>query len=642
MSAVSARAGHLLLILGAVAALYGGTLRYPFIFDDDGAIARNPSIRELGRLDQVLSPPFGTTVSARPVLNLTFALNHAIGGLDPSGYRLVNVMIHAGAALLLYGIVRRTLAMPPLARRFAPDASRLAFMAALLWAIHPVQTESVTYVVQRAESLAGFFYLLTLYALVRVAQGQAGAARAWPWEALAAVSCALGMGTKEVLATAPLVLSVYDRIFLADSWREVFARRARLHAMFAACLMIPAALAFGSSHAEVSRGLLRVVTPFQYAATQTGAIVHYLRLCLLPAGQCLDYVWPIALRWETWLPTALFVAGLLAGIAALARRVPAAGFLGLWFFAILAPTSSVIPLADVAFEHRLYLPSAAVVVAAVLAGHAAIGQRGAGRPALWAAGTAVACLFSLTAARNRHYASDAAAWREVIRDIPANPRARNNLGNAFYQGGRSDTALPQFDRAVTLRPDYADAHFNRGVSLARVGRTDEADAAYRKVTDLDPRHVRAHMNLGALRIVGGRPGEALAPLESAREVAPASADVHSNLGVAYLMLGRLDESEAALDRAVELDPRHADALSNRAILLRARGRLKEAAGDLARVLAISPSHAGAQCTVGEMLLAAGHPGEAIRHFERALAAEPGHAGATRGLSSARALLAEPK
>lgn len=629
--------GHVLILVGAILAVYAGTLAYPFIFDDDGAIAQNGSIRRLTRLDEVLSPPHGTTVSSRPVLNLTLAANYAFGECDPAGYRLVNIAIHIGAALLLYGVVRLTLETRCLAGRFAGSADRIAFLTALLWGIHPVQTESVTYVIQRAESLMGLFYLLTLYAVIRHAAGE----RPWPWEAVAVLSCVLGMGTKEVMATAPPVILAYDRIFLAGSWREVFARRARLHAMLAGSWVILIVLAAGSSHAEISRNLLRVVTPFQYAMTQSGAIVHYLRLCLLPAGQCLDYVWPIALRPAVWLPTALFVAGLVAGVVALARRIPAAGFLGIWFFAILAPTSSVVPLADVAFEHRMYLPSAALVMAAVLAGHVASGSLRSGRPERAACVVAI-FLFVLAVARNRHYAGDAAAWQEVIRDVPTNPRARSNLGNALYQKGMPRAALPQFDRAIALRPDYADAHFNRGVSLAKVGQTAEADEAYRRGAELDPGHLRAQMNLGALRLMGGRPQEALAPLERARVIAPVSADVYSNLGVAYLMLGRLDESESSLDRAVELDPSHADALANRGILLRARGRLKESAESLARALAVSPSHAGAHCTVGEMLVAAGHPREALAHFERALAAEPGHAGAARGRAAARALLAEPE
>ncbi len=202
------------LIVIVALAVYANSFRGPFIFDDEQSILQNPSIRRLWPIWGPLNPPKGGwPVQSRPIMNLSLALNYALFGLDVRGYHGFNLTIHVLGALLLYGIVRRTLSLPALRDRFGKVAAQLALAAALIWTVHPLQTESVTYVIQRTESIMGLFYLLTLYCVIR------GACSARPvgWCLSAVVACALGMASKEVMVTAPVIVLLYDRSFLARS-----------------------------------------------------------------------------------------------------------------------------------------------------------------------------------------------------------------------------------------------------------------------------------------------------------------------------------------------------------------------------------------------------------------------------------------
>ena len=358
---------HLLIavavLLVAGIAAYWNSFAGVLIFDDLQAIQDNKSIRSLVDLGAVLSPPASSPTAGQPLVNLTLAINYAIGGTkDLRGYHAVNLAIHLLAALALMGVLRRTLLTAPLVRRLGQAALPLAAGTALLWMLHPVQTEAVTYISQRLESLAGLLYLLTLYCTIR----GAGIAKSAGWYIAAIVCCAAGMATKTMMVTAPLVVWVYDQIFLAGGWRRRLARRWPLYVGLAATWAIPAAI---SASAPQAAGLPSVGV---YAKTQPGVIVQYLTLSLWPLGQSADYAWPWAGKAAEFVPHALTLAILLAMTVWALLRSSAAGMAGVWFFLILVPTSSLVPMADPIFEHRLYLPLAGLVALVVVGGYGLI------------------------------------------------------------------------------------------------------------------------------------------------------------------------------------------------------------------------------------------------------------------------------
>jgi len=307
-----------LLLIAAGLAVYYNSFDGASFFDDHPSIRDNPRIRRLWPLWEAMSWPVPGAIHGRPVAALSLAINYALGGLRVWGYHAFNVTIHILASLALFGIVRRTLIGTRFRDRVGPDAPWLAMAVALIWLVHPLQTESVDYIVQRTEGLMGFF-LLTLYCVVR----GAASSRQRGWYAGAVISCALGMGSKEVMAVAPLTVLLYDRAFLARSFREALRVRAALYAGLAGSWLVPAALVASGAHGE-SAGFGLSVTPWEYARTQAGVmIIHYLRLSFWPRPLVVDYYdWPVARTAAVVVPAGALVIGLLAATLWAARRRP--------------------------------------------------------------------------------------------------------------------------------------------------------------------------------------------------------------------------------------------------------------------------------------------------------------------------------
>ena len=378
------------LIVVAGFAAYAGSFSGPFVFDDPSSITANPTIRQLWPPWDVLATPrANVTVQGRPILNLSFAVNYAISKSDVWSYHALNGLIHILAGLTLLGIVRRTIVNggrwlngarglaatngtallatePPAARETIATAIGLA--VALLWTVHPLQTESVTYVVQRAESLMGLFYLVTLYCFVRYAEGGATSPPA-RWALGSFVACGLGMATKEVMVSAPVMVLLYDRAFVAGSLREAWRKRCRFYAGLAAgWILLGLCLLRGGGNRGGSVGLGVSASWWDYAATQFEAIGRYLLLSVWPHPLVFEYGAFRVQHASEVLPWAVFVVPAVVGTLWALWRRPVLGFLGGWFFAMLAPTSLVPGTSQMIVEHRMYLSLAAVVVIAVWAG----------------------------------------------------------------------------------------------------------------------------------------------------------------------------------------------------------------------------------------------------------------------------------
>ncbi len=602
------RGAGLLLAL-AVAAAYANSLGTPFVFDDGLSIADNPTIRHLGRIGTVLSPPRAGSVCARPVINLSLALNYAISGLNPWSYHALNLLIHAAAALLLFGLVRRTLA-----GRWGTLA---AWATALLWALHPLQTESVTFVIQRTESLMGLFYLLTLYAFVRSVQE---ASRAWAFGCV--LACFAGMATKEVMVSAPLLVLLCDRTFLAGSFRAAWARRRPLYLWLAATwgLLAYCLISSGGDRAGAA-GFGVGVSWHAYLLTQCEAIVHYLRLAFWPHPLVVDYGERLAGGWgEAALPALLLVL-LAGGTAAALRFRPAWGFWGLWFFAILAPSSSVVPLpTQTVAEHRMYLPLAAIVVGIVC-----LLRRARGRAGLIAAVGLAAVGGALTVARNHDYRTEVALWTDTVARVPANPRAHYNLGVALDQAGQAPEAIGQYRDAIRLKPTYVEAHNNLGNVLQRNGRLPEAVAEIGEAVRLEPANPRALYNLGNARFALGQGAAAIEAFRGALALRPDYAEAHCNLGVALVALGRTGEALAEYQAAVAADPNYPVAQFDWGNALAQTGRIPEAIPHYEATLRLDPRQPGAEANLGNALFAVGQVPAAIGHYRAALALQPGNA-----------------
>ncbi|MEO5960257.1 MAG: tetratricopeptide repeat protein [Opitutaceae bacterium] len=620
LSVASSRSQLVLAIVAlslATMVAYHGIFSAPFIFDDLPGIVRNPTIRQLWPLGDVLLPDqaSGTSVVGRPLVNLSLALNYASGRLDVRGYHAVNLLIHLAASVLLFAVLRRTFAQKPIRERFGAAAIPLAWCAALLWSLHPLQTESVTCVIQRTESLVGFFYLLTVYAFVRTTA--AGATHAWSW--LAIVACALGMATKEVMVTAPVLVLLYDRTFVAGTFREAWRQRRGLHLGLAATWLLLIFLVVHGSGRGGTVGFGLGVGPWEYLLTQCRAIELYLKLAVWPHPLVLDYGMGVVRQLADVWPQAVLLVLLAAATGFALVRRPVLGFAGAWFFITLAPSSSLVPLATQTMaEHRMYLPLAALMPVLVAGLLAAGGRRGL------IAALALALFFGgVTLRRNADYRSALSIWSDTVAKAPANARARYNFANALSAAGRPADAVSEYETALRLEPGYAAAHFNLANALLQLGRVPEAVTHYEAELRAAPNSADTHANLAAALIQLGRRTEAIAHFETATRLGALTAVEQLRFGRTLAEAGRIEDALAHLREAVRLDPRDADAHAFIGLVLSAAGRGSEALRHFFEAVRLKPDDAGAQCALGDALVEADRAAEALPHYETALRLQPG-------------------
>jgi len=617
------------VIVAAVLLAYANGLTGPFIYDDIDSIPANNHLHGLWPLRSALSAPPRSSVSGRPIVCLSLALNYSLGGLNVRGYHVFNIAVHLACALLLFGIVRRTLVSPVFAGRFDRAALPLATATALIWSVHPLQTEAVTYIIQRTELLMGLFYLLTLYSSIRGWRGSR------LWFGAAVISCTLGMGSKEVMVSAPLLVLLYDRTFISGSFRTALRRHAGLYVPLAATWALLIWLTIPGPR-RYSAGANLGVSPWEYLLTQAGVILWYLRLTVWPHPLTISYDgWPVAHHLIDALPQGLAVTAMLAATAWALRRRSPIGFLGAWFFLILAPTSSFVPIVtEIAAERRMYLPSAAVVLVAVVAGHTML-RRLAGRLALpggiasgIGAGAVLALTTSLaigTALRNRDYRSEYAIWEDAVRKRPDNPQAQYALGDALAAQGRYEEAITRYREALRLKPEFPEALNNLGNLLLQQGREDEAVACFHAA-------IRLHFpgacnNLGNMCLRQGRLDEAIAWFREAIRGRPDFAEAFNNLGSALHRQGRLDEALDCYRKAATLKRDFVEAYYNIGIALARQDRVDEAIAALRKAVALAPDLIAARLALGDALRRRGQEDEARRQYAAILQLDPANAAA---------------
>ena len=560
-----------LALVAAVGAVYASSLSGPFVFDDLLSITENPTIRQLWPLTAPLSPPSGQglTVEGRPLLNLSLALNYAISGTNPWSYHVTNTAIHALAALALFGLLRRTLTA---SSTFNVHLSTtLSFSAALLWAVHPLQTESVTYIVQRTESLMGLLLLATLYFFRR------------GWLTASFFACLLGMATKEVMVVAPLLVVLYDRTFVSGSFRAGWQRHRAFYGALAATWLLLGFLVLGAGNRGGTIGSSAGVSQWDYALCQSRAVLHYARLALWPHPLIFDYGTDF-ISFAAAAPYLLSIFALVAATGYALWRRPALGFLGAWYFLILAPTSSIVGgTRQMLAEHRIYLSLAALTVVAALLAHHWLGRR-----FLWAVLPAALALGAATVARNADYATALTLYRDTAAKRPNNGFARYNLAQAYADAGRHAEAVPEFEAALDLLTSTAPVHNNLGNSLMALGRLPEAKAQFEAALQRDPRYANAHFNLGNLLLAAGDKPGALTHFREVVALDPAALEARTNLAGLLLELGQLDDARTQFEFVLRTRPDSVEAhfgLGNVHLL---QSRPTEAAREFETVLRLRP------------------------------------------------------
>ena len=576
-------------IVGTGAIAYANSLDAPFQFDDRMNILDNPFIRwsELSA-ENVRWTLANAPHLPRPVAYLSFALNHWHGGYEVTGYHAVNVAIHLANACLVFALalVAQGL-LATSSQRPAPSRRRCIALAAtcgLLFAVHPIQTESVTYVVQRMTSLCTFFYLSSLLLYVRARRAPSGSAR-WGLVAAAVACGGLALGSKEIAITLPIAILLFDLWF----FRDLHLGRGG----WIALVVIAAALVAGFFATGGFEHLSYDWRPFtlrERLLTQPRVVVLYLSLLALPLPSRLNLNHDVSLSHSLLdPPSTLLCLVLLLGFfalgLALAPRRRLLSFSILWLFLHLALESGVLPL-ELAFEHRTYLPLAG----ALLAVPALLDRVAAARPApvAFAVGLVVVALTAATLARNHTWRDDVRLWADTAAKSPGLARAQTNLASALTRANRVEEAIPVFERSLALDPDYAVTRLDFALALARIERREEAEQQLREALRIAPDLGRAHYFLGEARLRDGDVDAAAEHFRNALRLDPGFAIAHLRLGLVQLNRGALDEAALHFALGLRLDPALSLARNGLGAIAELRGQPEQALAHYAEAARIDP------------------------------------------------------
>ena len=582
----------LLTIALAILVLYGRTISAPFIFDDVPELVHNLDVQSPRDCWNTVAATQNSGLAGRPFACLTFAANIAFHGYDVRGFRLLNILIHVLSSFVLFGIVRRTAAREQHDPSWAVLSSGLIV---LIWAMHPLQTESVTYIIQRIESLASLLYLLTLYCAIRSWEPQHPVL----WSCLSLISCVLGMLTKEIVVTAPLLVFVYDAIFVSRSWSKALHHRRAFYAALSCTWVVPVIL-LSQSPRSGSVGFGLGVSALDYLRMQSQVLLHYLQLSFWPYPQSISYSdWPVLRDWSPAIVPGLIILVLLGISIVGVLKKTWWGYCGLWFFFILAPSSSFVPIVtEPAAERRMYLPLAAIIAVAVLAMARLIRLV----RALWPMRTqlvgAVAVCISVvvisalgirTIARNSQYLRATTLLSADLKVRPGDELIRGALVEELLREQRVDEAERIHVEGIARNPNSHILYDNWARAISSLGRHQDAIEAYSKALEIRPNHYPSRAGLGAALVESRRYSEAIGQLSEAARLAPRSHTVRGNLAVALAAMGRTDEAISELRTAVELKPSFADGHFNLARLLAGQGQGNEAVAHFQIAAALRPT-----------------------------------------------------
>lgn len=677
-------------LVSVIVALYGRSIHAPFIYDDEDIILKNPSIERLWPLfgdaerRGPLNPVPQISTAGRPLVNYSLAMNYYFGKRNPAGYHAFNIFLHILSTLLLLSIMRRTLRLDFFAPEIRSAADALALIVALVWALHPLHTESVVYVTQRTELSVSLFYLATLYASLRYWTVATSRERTI-WGVVAMLACTLGMTCKEVMATAPVAMLLFERTFLAGSFRAALTRSWRLYLGFVVAWGVLLLINYNGPRSG-SAGFNTGVSAYAWWLTQTQILLLYLKLFVWPWPLVIFYEFPYLTSIKSAWPWLVPVAVLVVATLVLVARRTAVGFALAWMFLILSPTLLVPIKTEMAAERRMYLATAALVAAVVVGGYALVTRFVSSRPGTaserlslamisGAALLLVVVYATLDWRRVGTYLDPIELWQDAARYQPQNSTIQTNWGVSLAAVGRTAEAIDHYQEALRIdpdtreaRPNLAEAHYDLGLKLLDQGKPaaaieyfhtaleimpDFPNAHYGMATALlaqqnlpmaaahfqlaaqqRPDYVAALVNLGIVRInLNEIPGATTAFADAVR-YAPDNADAHMGLAMALARQGNTQQAAEQYQAAFRADPRRADAHFELANLYVAAQDLPRAADEYQAAIRLQPDYVAAWQNLGAVSLSLGNVPQGIKQFAEALRLQPDNPQARANLEQA--------
>ncbi len=576
----------IIILLGII--IYSNSFGCSFHFDDFPNIVYNANIRDLLNVK--------AWWGARAIGFFTFSLNFHFNHYNIWGYHFVNLLIHLINALLVWWITLLIFSSPALKDQpISRGKKTIAILTALMFVSHPLATQSVTYIIQRFTSLVAMFYFLSmaLYMQARLSdKGNIPKALLFTGSLISAI---LAMFTKENAFTLPFAIVLVELFILRTKKLYINFKDFRvilvLVAFLGLILIIPLNYSF-SIFKPIPPSSVRpyTLTPINYFLTQFSVIVKYIQLLILPVNQNFDYNFPISggfFEIRTLLSFLALSAFIVLAVY-LFNRNRVISFCIAWFFLTLLIESSIIPINDVIFEHRTYLPSFGFFL--ILSSWIYL--------LLWekqkylAISIFIIIIGSysyLTYERNKIWENDLTLWNDVVGKTENYARPFAIRGFAYGALGQWDNAIADYSRAIGINPTYTDAYSNRGVSYGKLGELDKAISDYSMVIRIDPRFADAYINRGVTYCNRGKWEKAISDLSKAIELKPASTEAYANRGIAWCSLGLWDKGLADYSSAIAIDPKYTDAWFNRGNTYARLGQWENAISDYSRVIEIEPN-----------------------------------------------------
>lgn len=566
--------------------IYSNSLTVPFIFDDFMSVVDNPDIRDWINVKKHLfsGPEYSKHPEPRPLTFLSFAINYHFFSLNPLGYHLTNIAFHVLTVILIFLFSRWIFS-----HIFASGLIFPPLMVSLLFASHPVYTEVVTYIHNRSESLAMIFYLVSLYLFAKAFDGTGSRMNFL----LSSVTFTLALMAKEIAATLPAILLIFDYIFLSQLRLSAVMKRKYFHLTF--WILLIAYILFRKYYfgevGDLSNITYEKWTPYSYFITQLHVILRYIGLLLipLPIYQCIDHFIQPAhsfLEPKILIPVLLWLIGIIVGMwwarkklfrraidTTLTTEFKVLLFSVLWFFITLTPTSSFLPINDAMAERRVYLPGFgfALGIISFCLFRLKVDPRTLGSPystmdvqnklkwnhrkilVLFLC-SYIFLLAVLTWRRNQIYQHPALLWEDAVSKYPNNFRAHTNLGQVYAEAVEPDKALQSYRKAIELNPNFVVAHYNLGNLYISRKEYDKALMEYQRAVELDPNYVNVYINLGNLYFLSKEYDKAFQFFQNAIRLDPEQFNAHINLGLLYLQMKQHKEALYEFEIALSLSP----------------------------------------------------------------------------------------
>lgn len=525
--------------------IYSNTFHSPFYLDDEHSIIDNISIRNLSDTNAIFN-----YFPTRFITDLSIAFNYHLDELNVFGYHLFNLVVHLLSAMMVWWLVLLTLRAPALKGNKISGCSRIiALFAGLVFVSHPIQTQGVTYIIQRAASLATLFYVSSIAFYARSRLSKNGLS----YYILSLATLMLAMFSKEMTITLPLMILLYEFCF----FREGKADWKRLAPFIASMLIIPLTMVMTKcadfGHMHLVREPAPGIPSLSYLLTQFRVIVTYIRLLLIPVNQNLDYYYSISktLFNIPVLSSLILLIIILIAAVKIRHKYNFISFGIFWFFLTLLPESSLIPIQDVIFEHRLYLPMVGYAMFLVGAIYYIFGNKSL-KPVVIILSAAVISYSISTYNRNFIWKDRLTLWSDVIHKSPNKARPYYNRGFTYYQQGNLLQAIPDFSKAIEINPNYGEVYANRGAAYRVQGNLTQAIADYSMAIGIDPNFAEAYNNRGNVYYLQGNLTQAITDYTKAIEINTNSADTYSNRSVSYYKTKEYDKAWADLHKAEKL------------------------------------------------------------------------------------------